>query len=99
MEARFPAGVCRLLSFVDGIVARLGGDDGRGNNHTDKREGNQQIMHCVLSWLALRSLSTLESSDTRWNSEIALPFRLERWVGQGANTKVLLLIMWARLSR
>ena len=39
-------GARELVPLVDGIAARLGGDDSWGDNHTDESECNQKIMHC-----------------------------------------------------
>jgi hypothetical protein len=34
-----------VVQLVSGLCAGLGSDNGRGNNHSDKSKGNQEIMH------------------------------------------------------
>jgi hypothetical protein len=43
------------VAFFGRFGARLGGNDRGGNNHSDKCEGNQEIMHWVLSLYVSRS--------------------------------------------
>ena len=57
------AGKPASVRVVRGIVARLGGDNRRDHNHSDKCERNQEIMHWVISSGGLRDLSTTRSSD------------------------------------
>jgi hypothetical protein len=40
-----------VVQFVHGLGARLGGNDRGSNYHSDKRQGNQEVMHSdVTSW-------------------------------------------------
>jgi len=54
-----------VVAFFSGFSAGLGGHEGGCNNHSDKGQGDQQIMHylsspCVVLSLAPGSLSTSE---------------------------------------
>jgi hypothetical protein len=39
-----------VVQFVRGFSAGLCGNDRGGNYHSDKRQGNQQVMHSGVSW-------------------------------------------------
>jgi len=39
-----------IVQFVSSFGAGFCGDDRWGNNHSDKSQGNQQVMHSDVSW-------------------------------------------------